>query len=410
VLVSALFAVSLFAGLVSAGKDGDVVERVEDDGENATACIAKWSVLVYLMADNGLDDYAEIDLEELRTGGSSTDVNVLILVDRLYEPAYLLAVEGHELVTLESIGEINMGDPATLSCFVGYCDTNFPAERMLLSFWDHGSGTYGVGSDETMEDGSPGDDWLSHQEMISALEGYHIDIIATDECSVGQMEVLYEYAAKGLSVDYVVACENGIGWRGFSYDDILLRLNDDPYMGAEELSLIIVEEFTDEFSVPSYECEILSVQAVFNMSKIEALGQAVLKLADTLAADIDSYSRVICKARLASLMPWGATLYAFADMTTFVGALMNSLGENDPAAAACAEVLAVYDECMIGMGVTKNSEKFGYEGMGIRFPASYAMYTTDSGSYAAATYEPYMTFEFPNAGWWAFLETYWGVA
>jgi hypothetical protein len=65
---------------------------------------------------------------------------------------------------------------------------------------------------------------------------------------------------------------------------------------------------------------------------------------------------------------------------------------------------------MIGMGVTKNSEKFGYEGMGIRFPASYAMYTTDSGSYAAATYEPYMTFEFPNAGWWAFLETYWGVA
>ena len=413
VLVSALFAVSLFAGLVTAEKNANAVEAVEDDEEVVLSGTAQWTVLVYMAADNDLSELTDTDIEELKAGGSSAEVNVLILMDKLNETACLMSVEGNVLVTLEDLGEVNMGDEETLEQFVDYSVTNYASEHMLLFFWDHGAGLDGVAWDQTMEDGLPGDDewggdWLSHHEAISALKGHHVDIFATDECSIGQMETVYEYSVKGLDTDYMVASESGIGYRGFTYDDILLRLNGNPYMGEEELSLIIVDEYTDEFSVPPSQWEILTTQSVFNMSEVEALGQAVLALADTLAEDIDSYSSVISAARRSSTTPAGSTAVGRIDMPTFVGYIMNSLEKNDPVAVACADVLSAYEACMIGMGVTKNSDLFGYQGMGIMFPPSYSMYITSS--WTAYMYDPYLTFEFPNEGWWAFLETYWGLA
>jgi hypothetical protein len=411
VLVPALVAASLFAGMVPAEKNA--VEAVENDEAVVSRGIAQWTVLVYMAADNDLSELTETDLEELKTGGSSAEVNVLILMDKLDETACLMSIEGNNLEPLEDLGEVNMGDEETLAQFVDYCVVNYPSEHLLLFFWDHGAGLDGVAWDQTMEDGLPGDDewggdWLSHHEAISALKGHHVDIFATDECSVGQMETVYEYRYRGLDADYMVASESGIGYRGFSYDDILLRLNGNPYMDEEELSLVIVEEYTDEFSVPPSQWEILTTQSVFKMSEVNALGQAVLALADTLAEGIDSYSSVISAARRSSTTPAGSTAVGRIDMPTFVGHIMNSLEENDPAAVACADVLSAYDLCMIGMGVTKNSELFGYKGMGIMFPPSYSMYVTSS--YTAYMYEPYLAFEFPSAGWWAFLEKYWGLA
>lgn len=413
VLVSVLFAVSLFAGLAYAGKNVDTVEAVEDDEAVVSRGIAQWTVLVYMAADNDLSELIETDLEELKTGGSSTEVNVLILIDTLNDSAYLKAIVDSDLVTLDDLGEVNMGDEETLAEFVDYSALNYPAEHMLLFFWDHGAGLDGVAWDQTMEDGGPGDDewggdWLSHHEAISALKGHHVDIFATDECSIGQMETVYEYWFKGLDADYMIASESGIGYRGFTYDDILLSLNYRPEMSEEELSLIIVDEYTDEFSVPPSQWEILTTQSVFKMSEVEALGQAVLALADTLAEDIDSYSSVIFTARRSSTTPAGSTAVGRIDMPTFVGHVMDSLDEDDPAAVACVNVFSAYDACMIGMGVTKNSDLFGYKGMGIMFPPSYSMYITSS--YTAYMYEPYLEFEFPSSGWWAFLETYWGVA
>jgi hypothetical protein len=263
-----------------------------------------------------------------------------------------------------------------------------------------------VGFDETMEDGSPGGDWLTHHEMISALDGHHLDIIAADECSVGQMETIYEYAAKGLSVDYVVASESYIGWRGFSYDKIDASLVLNPDMDARELSLIIVDEFTNLFGNPPYMSEILTTQSVYDMSMIPVLGEAVTAMADALAGDIDSYRSAIAAAQASSLMPWGSRSAGRIDMPTFVESLRDLMESDDPAFAACEDVLDIYPEAMIGMGVTKNSEMYGYQGIGILFPPSMSQWTVAN----AGAFETYMSFDFPNMGWWAFLEAYWAVA
>ena len=405
--VAVLFAASLLAGMTTA-KTVDVEDVVLADESRSSA---KWSVLVYLVADNDLDPYTEEDLQELRDGGSSEDVNVLMLVDRLYEPAYLYSIEDNDMVELESLGEVNMGDPATLTWFVEYSDTYFPAEHMLLFFWDHGTPTAGVGVDTTLEGTDPGSewDWLSHHEMISALEGHHVDVIACDECSIGQMETLYEYASNGLSVDYVVASESYIGWRGFSYDKIVQRLVLDPDMDALELSMIIVEEFTNLFSSPPYKSEILTTQSVFDMSMIIPLGGKVSALAEALTDDIDSYRDIVGAAALSAMMPWGARCESWVDMPTFVGEIMTNSKKGSPVAKACEDVLETYAETMLGMGITKNSEMYGYQGMGILFPASHSSYTVAYADTVWGGYEIYKTFDFPNMGWLEFLEAYWGM-
>lgn len=412
VFVAAVLLVSLLAGMPTAktesmSDDGVPVETVNEDARE----VADWTVLAYIVADNDLDFCTAEDFQEFRDGGSSDAVNVLMLVDRFEEPAYLYCIEDNEMVELESLGEVNMGDPAMLTWFVEYADTNFPAEHRLLFFWDHGTPTGGVGVDWTMEGDEPGEgwDWLSHHEVLEALEGQHMDIVACDECSIGQMETIYEYVAGGLSADYMIASESYIGWRGFSYDKIVQRLVLNPEMDALDLCNIIVEEFTNLFTQPPYMSEILTTQSIFDTSKIVPLAEAVTAMADTLAADIESYRDVIGAAQMSALMPWGTRGESWIDMPSFVEYVMENVKDSDPAHGACAAVLDAYGQAMLGMGTAKNTELHGYQGMGITFPASHSSYTIAYAESDWGGYNDYMTFEFPNMGWWSFLETYWGM-
>jgi len=410
--VSALFMVSVFAGL-TVGDTGEVPTEPATDGERS---VAKWNVIVYLMADNDLDPYTAEDFQEFKDGGSSAEVNVLLLVDRLEDDAYLYCIDEvddeYDMVMLEEMGEINMGDPKYLTDLMEFADTEYEALHTVLFFWDHGTPTAGVGVDTTLAEGDEfgsGWDWLDHREMVAALDGYHVDVIGTDECSIGQMETIYEYSALGLDVDYVVASESYIGWRGFSYDKIIQRLVQNPDMDGRDLSLIIVEEFTNLFSKPPYQSEILTTQSVFDMSEIPALGEAVTEMADAMAADIDSYKDIIYASQMASMMPWGARCEGWIDMPTFVESVMDSLKKGDPVYKLCEEIMIAYGEAMIGMGVAKNSEMYGYQGMGIMFPASYTAYTVAYEESEWGGWNIYKTFVFPNMGWWQFLETYWGI-
>ena len=388
-----------------AEEDVAVETVVEEERE-----VADWTVLVYVVADNDLDFCTAEDYQEFRDGGSSDAVNVLILADRFEEPAYLYCIEDNEMVVLESLGEVNMGDPAMLTWFVEYADTNFPAEHRILFFWDHGTPTGGVGVDWTMEGDEPGEgwDWLSHHEVLEALEGQHMDIIACDECSIGQMETIYEYVAGGLSADYMIASESYIGWRGFLYDKIVQQLVLDPEMEALELCHIIVDEFTNLFTQAPYMSEILTTQSIFDMSEIPALAEAVTAMADTLAADIDPYRQIIGDAQRASIIPWGARGESWIDLVSFVEQIMGDLKTDDPASSACGDVLDAYAKAMLGMGVAKNTELYGYNGMGITFPASHSSYSIAYADSAWGGFNAYITFEFPNMGWWDFLQTYWG--
>lgn len=389
VLLTAVVALSSFGSAIVSGEDE----------------VDRWNVLVYLQADNNLNDLTQTDLDELMAVGSSEEVNVLVFMDKLDQPAYLYYILPGEMVLLDyeyNGVEVNTGDPTVFEKFVTYAEENYPAEHTLIFFWDHGGPTSGVGVDDTTSEGVS--DWLTHHELIEALQGHRVDVMAMDECSVGQIETIYEYAMN-LDTDYVVASESYIGYRGFPYDWILEELVGQPDMSAYDLAVVCVEEFERLFMMTPYKTEILTTQSVFVLDEMRNLADKFGALLDALSEDIDDYRSIIRSARAGALMPWGATSAGRIDLPSFVTGIWAKAPAGSAVKAAAADFLSAYEKAVPEMGVTKNSAKYNYMGMGILFPGS-PNYLTIS---AAEMFEVYKTFDFPDDGWLQFLELYWGT-
>jgi len=93
--------------------------------------IANWTFMVYMAADNDLDVWAYESLSYMEAVELTEEVNVLVLWDGYYEPAYLYKIVngGHELVGDFPLNgeEVNMGDSATLKAFVDFATKKFKA-------------------------------------------------------------------------------------------------------------------------------------------------------------------------------------------------------------------------------------------------------------------------------------------
>ncbi|MCK4623805.1 MAG: LEPR-XLL domain-containing protein, partial [Phycisphaerae bacterium] len=192
---------------------------------------AEWTVMVYLDADNNLEGAGIDDMNEMEVVGSTSSVNILVQFDR---------TSGHDTsngnwtdtrrgrvvqdtntsvinTPLTSIGEANMGAPATLSDFIQWGVTTYPANRYGVILWDHGGGTSGVCWDDTDSD------HLTVAEVGQALTsaGVQMDVVGFDACLMGMMEQTYEIRNYA---DIMVASEQTEPWDGWSYDTFLADL------------------------------------------------------------------------------------------------------------------------------------------------------------------------------------------
>jgi len=378
------------------------------NGNGNTKDIASWNVLVYLTADNNLDSLTQQDLDELMAVGSNADMNVLTLVDRYADVAHVYKVEMGSLSELTAPGlsgvEVNMGASGTLETFMSFVNGNYPADHTLLFFWDHGTPLLGVGKDE--HTGTPGEsDWLSHAEVVDALSGMKVDILASDECLQGQIEVVYEYYVRGLQSDYVIGSEGYIGWRGFPYDAILQHIVDQPEISSKDLSVAIVKEFAALFSKPPYMSEVVTAQAVVELAQVGHVASDLEVLADLLKDDIALYRGGITAGRAKSMLPWGE--YggeAQVDLTKLVSCIGKSAPAGSPVRSACDAVLHDLEKAIIARGTTMVTAR-NFNGLGIFFPSTYASYQ----NHLWTASEMYEDMAFASI-WMPFLEAYWGTA
>lgn len=376
------------------------VTLAETDQENDY-----WNILVYLQADNNLNELTPEDLGELMKVGSSDKVNVIVFMDKLDDVAYLYYIEQGSMTLLpyEHNGqEVNTGDPRVFEDFVEYAEDNYPADHTLIFFWDHGSPTSGVGVDDTTPEG--GSDWLTHHELIEALKDHTVDVLAMDECSIGQIEVAYEYA-KNLDTQYLVASESYIGYRGFPYDQILERLMEDSDMTPLDLSIVCVQEFQELFMQAPYQVEILTTQSVIDLGEVEALASEFGDLLEALEADLGTYSEIVRSARANAIIPWGSESAGRIDLPSLVQAIADTASTGSDVRSEALEFMEAYSKTVPEMGLTMKSSNFNYLGMGILFPQSASFLTVA----CAGMFEKYKTFDFPDNGWLQFLEAYLGA-
>lgn len=114
---------------------------------------ASWTIMVYMNADNDLEEYGIADFLEMAAVPNSERINVLVQMDR--SPLYTEQF-GNWTQTLRfnikqnmnpnvseammDLGEQNMGDPLVLRDFISWSKRNFPADKYMLIIWDHGDG------------------------------------------------------------------------------------------------------------------------------------------------------------------------------------------------------------------------------------------------------------------------------
>jgi len=195
------------------------------------------------MATSDLQEMLAADLGDkvnliVFTGGCTKWKNNVVSssVNQIYQ-----ITDGKMKVLKKDAGKASMTDPNTLVDFIKYCDTNFPANRNQLIFWDHGGGSIsGYGYDEKNRvSGS-----MDLAEINQALKkaGVTFDFIGFDACLMATLEtalMLSPYA------DYLIASEEtepGVGWY---YTDWLTALGKNTSMSTLDIGKNIVDDFVD---------------------------------------------------------------------------------------------------------------------------------------------------------------------
>ena len=368
---------------------------------NPKPTVASWTFMVYMTADNNLDAWAYESLSYMEEVGSTGEVNVVVLWDGYYAPAYMYKVVygGHELVRGFPLNgkEVNMGDSYTLKSFVDFATKKFKAQHYLLDLWDHGDDFTGSCWDEHPAD------YLTHDEVVAALAGYPIDILAYDACLEGMIEVAYEYNARDLEIDYLVACENYVSLYGFPYDWILDALTKNPTMSALDFAKVIVAEYA-EFYVPRAHFN-GGVMATLSVIDISMVDEAVKELADltaVLGANMEAYHDLISKARGEGNLPWAEYGWEYyIDLPSFARYLEANAADESVIQLAGKLLSTLLDDVIKAVGNTKPMYSVGALGLGIWFPPSDAPYWTQKGLLT------YKTLQFASEGWLDFLYAYW---
>jgi hypothetical protein len=257
---------------------------------------AAWTFMIYLDADNNLDPYGPLNLQQISEGISpKANINVVALMDRLNLTAYVYRITAHNIETVYSLGEVDMGSPETLTWFVKYAIKNYPAEHYLIDIWDHGGGYRGVCWDDSSGD------HLSPHNIEKALADAEkklktkIDIVGFDACLMGMIEVCYEL--KDVT-KIVIGSEMLVPGYGWPYKTLMQYLSTNPTVDPYVLSQKIVTEYVAYYA--NFQSTFFVQLSAINEASVPNMAESLNALADYLAENTNAYRGVIADARGAS--------------------------------------------------------------------------------------------------------------
>ena len=221
------------------------------------------TVMVYM---NGSDLESEggsatDDLLEMIDSGIGKNVNVIVQTmgteewqNDLISPdtAQTWKIEdGGMVLVRDDLGKLDCTKKDTLSEFVGYCSTTYPADRYLFIFWDHGGGpVYGFGYNEWL--GMDVDESLTLDEMAEAFAEHpeiHFDMIGMDCCIMASLETCF---ALEPFCDYTVLSEDFESSLGWSYSEWMKPFENNPGISTPVLGKNIIDSMVQKNELDEY--------------------------------------------------------------------------------------------------------------------------------------------------------------
>ena len=211
------------------------------------------TIMVYLCGTDleSRSGMGTADLQEMAAATLSDNINLIVytggckkwknnIVSSSVNQIFQIKQGGVKMLE-DNMGKASMSDPATLTSFIKYCATNFPANRNELILWDHGSGSLsGYAYDEKYP--QTGSMNLSGIKKAISESGIKFDFVGFDACLMATVEtalMLSDYA------DYMIASEEtepGVGWY---YTNWLSKLSADTSMPTPEIGKNIVDDFVN---------------------------------------------------------------------------------------------------------------------------------------------------------------------
>jgi len=214
-----------------------------------------WAVYWYLCGSD-LETgggFATIDLMEMMEVQLPDNVNVVIQTggaavwqNEYMDPAkiqrWLFNSEGLKLIWEQPT--VNMGSAQTLYEFLHYANTNYPADKVAVTFWNHGGGSVsGAAFDEIH-----GLDSLDLAEMYQAFDAVWpantaspaLELVGFDTCLMATIDVasVFQNFSK-----YLVASEEVEPGNGWLYSGWLGALASDPTMEGDDLGIAICNTY-----------------------------------------------------------------------------------------------------------------------------------------------------------------------
>ncbi|HEY9069016.1 MAG TPA: clostripain-related cysteine peptidase, partial [Candidatus Ozemobacteraceae bacterium] len=218
---------------------------------SAMAAEKEWTFMVYINADNNLDEYGVLDQEEMAAAGSNDRLDIVTLIDRYAGPATMNHIEKKRITKLSDEGELDMGDWRELVRFAKTAMARFPAKRYALVVWNHGAGwkfrtgeaVKGISYDDSSNNHITTRQLGEALREIRDVTGRKIDLFCMDACLMQMFEVAWEIRD---GCDYIVASEETVPGDGYPYAEVLGALKSG--MGPVEFGTAIVNAFRIHYS------------------------------------------------------------------------------------------------------------------------------------------------------------------
>ncbi len=318
----------------------------------------KWTVMVFMNAANDLDDYSELNINQMEQIQTNPNVRVVVQWKRAARFApqgswtgtrrYLIQYDTDTQRVnsrlLQDMGEgVDMGSAHTLREFIQWARANYPADRYALVIWNHGSGWRSraafrgraVSFDDEL--GTSIKIWELPTAVRPTSADPVMDVLLFDASLMQMLEVAYE--CRNIA-RFIVGSEESPPGEGYPYHEILKPLMDNsdiaPGQWAGAIPNIFVNWYHANF--PSYRN---ITQSAVDASRLDAVANALDGLAGSLLTKRTLYAVSLARARqdaqnyssypeYRDLWHVGTLIKQYTndpELTQHVNALHNALGQ-----------------------------------------------------------------------------------
>ncbi|HHF7368024.1 TPA: clostripain-related cysteine peptidase [Legionella bozemanae] len=340
---------------------------------------AKYTVFVYIIGSD-LErkyQYATFNINQMKKVGSTENINIIVQTGGADSPGYLTVkrqiVYPGSLVELKDLGSVPMAAPNVIQDFLEWGLANYPAERYITIFWNHGGGPNGgYGGDENrLPPAIAINSLASVINNVTTKTGNLFEIIGFDACLMGNAETASAFAP---NTHYFIGSEDLEPGSGWQYDTFLAYLNAYPNANGNEIGRVIIDGYTQQNEGESTTLSLIDTSELSNLRMAMTNFAAALRPYTTTTTNWKLIAKNRFKAADYYTSVWDNRSTDLVDLVEFVQRISNQFPSDINLSTASQAVISAVNQAVL---YYKNSfDRADSYGLTVYFPSILAQYKT----------------------------------